>query len=173
MQRVLPGESDAAEHLDRPLAGGDCRVAGVALGGGDGDRCFFVVLGHAPRCPVRERARELTFDVGVRERMRHRLVHADCAPELLARLRVLDRELQCALRDAGRLERERRKTFVFWRAVVEELLATVRTARLFEEHRAVEKAQLRKLIAAPASVREHVARLAAQQLLVLGERELH
>ena len=82
-------------------------------------------------------------------------------------------ELERAPRDADRLERERRELLVLRSGRVEELLAAIRAAGLLEQDRAVEEAELRKLVASPAAVREHVARLAPQQLLLLGERELH
>src|SRR5919198_1179251 len=59
VERMLPGEADAAEHLDRPFACRDGRVAGIALRRGHGDRRLLVVLRDAPGSPVRERACEL------------------------------------------------------------------------------------------------------------------
>ena len=56
---------------------------------------------------------------------------------------------------------------------VEELLAAVDAAGLLVQHRAVEEAELGDLVLSPAAVREHVARLAPQRLLILGECELH
>ena len=61
------------------------------------------LLGDAPRGPVDERARELDVRVRLRERVRDGLVGADRLAELLARLRVLDAEVERALRDAERL----------------------------------------------------------------------
>ena len=72
-----------------------------------------------------------------------------------------------------RLERERCELLVARADSVEELLAAVRAPRLLEQHRAVEEAELGDLVAPPAAVREHVARLAPQQLLLFGEGELH
>src|SRR5438445_205803 len=58
VQRVLPGEADATVRLDRVLADGDGDLAREGLGGGRGDPGLVVLLGHAPRGPVRERARQ-------------------------------------------------------------------------------------------------------------------
>src|SRR5438876_4919066 len=105
--------------------------------------------------------------------MRHRLVDADRSPELLARLGVPDSELERLLCDADRLERERGKLRVVVRARVEELLAAVYASRLFEQDRPFEKAEIGELVLPPPAVREHGSRLAPQQLLFFGERELH
>src|SRR6266545_162488 len=173
VQHVLPREADAAEHLDRALDRGDPRVAAERLRGGDGERCVLVRLRDRPRRPVRERARQLRLDVCVREPVRHRLIRADRLAELLARLRVLDPELERLRRDADRLERERGELLLLRRRLVEELRAAVRAPRLLEQHGAVEEAELGELVATPAAVREHRARLAAQQLLIVREGELH
>ena len=68
VQRVLPGEADAAEHLDRPLARGDRRLRRERLRRRGRDRGLLVVLGDAPRGPVCERACELDVRVRVRQR---------------------------------------------------------------------------------------------------------
>src|SRR5437870_4731503 len=109
VQRVLPGESDAAVGLDCVLADRDCDVARVRLGGGRRNPGFVVLLCHAPRSPVRERAGELGVGVAVGELVRDRLVDPDRLAELLARLGVLDGQLERPLRDADGLERERRE----------------------------------------------------------------
>ncbi len=109
VENVLPGEADAAVHLDRGLADLDGRLAGERLRRRSCDRRLLVLLGDAPRRPERERARELEARVGVRERMGHRLVDADPLPELLAAGGVLDRVLERAPRDAAGLDRERRE----------------------------------------------------------------
>ena len=158
-------------HLDRALARGDCRIAAVRLGRCDRELRLRVPLGDAPSGPVRERARELRLDVRIGEPVRDRLVDADRPPELLARLRVLDGELEHLLRDTGRLERERRELRVARTSGIEELLAPPGTAGLFVEHGAVEEVELGDVVARPAPVRENAARLAAQQLLFVGERE--
>ena len=107
--------------------------------------------------------------------MRDGLVDADLPAELLARRRVLDAELERLRGDADGLERERGELLVLRARVVEERLADVRAARLLVEHGAVEERQLRAgdLVARPAAVAERLARLAAQQLLLFRERELH
>src|SRR6266511_4105930 len=163
VQHVLPGEADAAVHLDRALARVDRGVAAVGFRGSARDVDLLVFLGDAPGSPVRKRAGELHLDVRVRKLVRDRLVRTDRLAELLARLRVLDRELERLGADPDRLERERRELLVLRRSRLEELLAAIRTAGLLVQHRAVEEAALR----------EHVASLAPQQLLVLRERELH
>src|SRR6266702_1977150 len=112
VQHVLPGEADSAQDLDRALAGCDGRVAGVALRRRYRNRRLLVALGDAPRRPVGERARQLGLDVRVREPVRDRLVDTDRTSELLARLRMLDAEIECLLRDADGLERERSQLFL-------------------------------------------------------------
>ena len=107
------------------------------------------------------------------ELVRDRLVRADRLAELLPLLRVLDRELERLRRDADRLERERRELLVLRRGVVEELAAAIRASGLFVEDGAIEEAELGDLVATPAAVREHRARLAPQRLLVVGEGKLH
>ena len=66
-----------------------------------------VVLGDAPGGEERERAAELELHQRRRERMRDRLVGADRLAELLALLRVVDRELERPRADAAGLERQR------------------------------------------------------------------
>ena len=107
--------------------------------------------------------------------MRDRLVDADLATELLAVLRVLDAEVERLLRDADRFERERGQALVLGPRLVEERLAEVRAAGLLVEDRLVDEAELGggDVVAAPAAVAERLARLAAKQLLFVGERELH
>src|SRR5438105_15528370 len=105
--------------------------------------------------------------------MRDGLIDADRPAELLTRGRVLDRELERLGRDSHRLERERHELLELRAVRVEELLAAVRAPGLLEHDRAVEEVELRELVSPPAAVGEHVARLTPQQLLVLGERELH
>src|SRR2546430_11016642 len=107
MQRVLPGEAHAAMHLDRALACRDRGLRRVRLGGSRRELALRFPLRDAPRRPVRERARELRLDIGVRELVRDGLVSADGPAELLAGLRVLDAERERAAREADRLERER------------------------------------------------------------------
>src|SRR5262249_58303364 len=51
VQRVLPGEADAAVHLDRALARGDCGLGCESLRRGSGDLRAVVLLGDAPRSP--------------------------------------------------------------------------------------------------------------------------
>ena len=107
--------------------------------------------------------------------MRDGLVDADLPAELLAVLRVLDREVERLLADSDRLEREHRETLVLRAALVEERLADVRAPALLEEDGLVDEAELGggDLLSAPAAVLERVARLAAEQLLLFGEGELH
>ena len=107
--------------------------------------------------------------------MRDRLVHADLAPELLSLLRVLHPEVERLLRDANGLERERGEPFVLGPRLVEERLAEAGTPALLEQDRLVDEAELGggDVVAAPAAVAERLARLAAQQLLLFGEGELH
>ena len=103
---MLPGEADAAVHLDRPLAGGDSCLGRLRLRGGHGDRRLFVVHRDAPCGPVGQRAGKLGLDVGVGERVRDRLVGTDLLPELLAVRDVGDAELECLLRHADRFDGE-------------------------------------------------------------------
>ena len=91
--------------LDRALARDDRGLGGERLRGGGRERRALVVLGDAPRGPVDERARELDVGVRLRERVGDGLVRADRLAELRARLRVLDAEVERALRDAERLGR--------------------------------------------------------------------
>src|SRR5207249_1119904 len=72
-----------------------------------------------------------------------------------------------------RLQRERDQLLELRAVRVEELLAAVRPAGFLEHDRAVHEVEFGELVAPPAAVREHVPGLAPQQLLVLGERELH
>src|SRR6267143_5505513 len=65
-----------------------------------------VILGDAPRRPVRKRARELRLHIRVGELVRDRLVRADRPAELLAAFRVLDTERESLTGDADRLEGE-------------------------------------------------------------------
>src|SRR5207302_5114586 len=107
MERMVPGEAHAAMHLDRALACRDRGLRGIRLRSACGELGLAVILGDAPRRPVRERARELRLDIGVGELVRDRLVRADRPTELLATLRVLDTELERMAGDADRLEGER------------------------------------------------------------------
>src|SRR5438034_4727354 len=109
MQRMVPGEAHAAVHLDRALACRDRGLRRVRLRRDGGKLGLTVILGDAPRGPVRERARELGLDVGVRELVRDRLVRAYRPAELLAAFRVLDTERERLAGDADRLEGERRE----------------------------------------------------------------
>src|SRR2546427_6318198 len=106
MEWMVPGEAHAAMHLDRTFARRDRGLRRVRLRRDRGELGLPVILGDAPRRPVRERARELRLDVGVRELVRDRLVGADRATKLLATLRVLDPELERLARDADGLEGE-------------------------------------------------------------------
>src|SRR5581483_9949058 len=108
VQWMLPREAGAAVHLDRALARGDRGLDREGLRGSCGDGALLVVLGDAPRGPVGERAGELDVGVRVRELVRHRLIDADRLAELLARLRVLDAQLERALCNSERLGRHRR-----------------------------------------------------------------
>src|ERR687897_428914 len=107
--------------------------------------------------------------------MRDRLVDADLAAELLARRGVLDPELERLRRDPDGLECERGELLVLGPRVVEQRLADVRAAAFLVQHRAVEERELGAgdLVSRPAAVAERLARLAPEQLLLLGERELH
>ena len=96
-------------HLDRALARGDRGLACVRLGCRCGDRRLRVVFGDAPGGPVGERPRELQLEERVCELVRDRLIDTDRPPELLARLRVLDAELERAVADPERLGRQRRQ----------------------------------------------------------------
>src|SRR5437762_3391844 len=107
MQRMVPGEAHAARHLDRALACRDRGLRGIRLRRNRGKLGLTVILGDAPRGPVRERARELGLDVGVRELVRDRLVRAYRPAELLAALRVLYPKGERMAGDAGGLEGER------------------------------------------------------------------
>src|SRR3954465_11054578 len=89
VEHVLPGEADAAVHLDRALAGGHGRVGAVRLRGGGGDGQLLVLPRAAPRGPGGEGAGQLGLDEGVRERVRDGLVDADRTAELDAVPRVL------------------------------------------------------------------------------------
>src|SRR5439155_1472049 len=109
MQRMVPGEAHAAVHLDRALACHDRGLRRVRLRRDRGKLGLTVILGDAPRGPVRERARELGLHVGVRELVRDRLVRADRPAELLAAFGVLDTEGERLAGDADRLEGERRE----------------------------------------------------------------
>src|SRR5436305_10674446 len=68
---------------------------------------MLVVFSDAPRRPVRERARELNVGIRVGELVRDRLIDADGLAELLAGRRVLDAELEHALRDPDGFARRR------------------------------------------------------------------
>src|SRR5262245_23178886 len=103
VQWMLPGEADPAVHLDRALAPNDRSLGGERLRRGGCERRALVLLRDAPRGPVDERARELDVGVRLREWVGDGLVRADRLTELLARLRVLDAEVERALRDAERL----------------------------------------------------------------------
>src|SRR4030088_54950 len=107
MERMVPGEAHTTMHLDRALARRDRGLRGVRLRRARGELGLPVILGNAPRRPVRERARELRLHIRVSERVRDRLVRADRPPELLAALRVLDTEGQRLAGYADRLEGER------------------------------------------------------------------
>ena len=108
VEPMLPGEADAAEHLDRGLADARRRSRRRTTSRPRRDRRLRVARRDAPRRPERERARELDARVRVGERVRDGLVDADLLAELLARRRVLERVLEREPRDAARLERERR-----------------------------------------------------------------
>src|SRR4029079_6816636 len=103
MQRVLPREADAAVCLDGSLAGRDRGLGGERLCRSGCERRALVLFRHAPRRPVDERARELDVGVRLREWVGDCLVRADRLAELDARLRVLETEVEGALRDAERL----------------------------------------------------------------------
>ena len=109
MQRMVPGEAHAAMHLDRALARRDRGLRCIRLRSARGELGLPVILGDAPRRPVRERARELRLHIGVSELVRDRLVRADRPAELLAAFRVLDTERERLAGDADRLEGERRE----------------------------------------------------------------
>src|SRR5206468_6770764 len=109
MERMVPGEAHAAVHLDRALACRDRGLRRVRLRRARSELGLSVILGDAPRGPVRERARELRLDVGVRELVRDRLVRAYRPAELLAVLRVLDTERERLAGDTNRLEGEGRE----------------------------------------------------------------
>ena len=108
VERVLPREARAAVHLDRPLARRDRGLGRERLRRCGRSGRLRVALGHAPGGPVGERAGELDVGVRVGERVRDGLVDADRLAELLACARVLDAELECALRHADRLAGDRR-----------------------------------------------------------------
>ena len=86
---------------------------------------------------------------------------------------MLDAELERAAGDSGRLQRKRGELLVLCSRRVEELVAAVRTPCLFEHHGPIEKGELVELLPSPTAVREHLTRLAPQQVLLLGEGELH
>src|SRR5215471_19960602 len=102
---MLPGESDARVHLDRALARRDGGLGGERFCGRGRDLCSLVLLRDAPGGPVDERPRELDVGVGLRQRVRDRLVGPDRLAELDSRLRMLDAEVERALGDAERLRR--------------------------------------------------------------------
>src|SRR5256714_14340483 len=106
MERMVPSEAHAAMRLDRALACRDRGLRGIRLRGARGELGLPVILGDAPRRPVRERARELRLHIGVGELVRDRLVRADGPAELLAAFRVLDTERERLAGDADRLEGE-------------------------------------------------------------------
>src|SRR5438445_11574325 len=99
MERMVPGEAHAAMHLDRALACRDRGLRGIRLRRARGELGLPLILGDAPRGPVRERARELGLDVGVREPVRDRLVRAYRPAELPAAFRVLDPHRERLARD--------------------------------------------------------------------------
>src|SRR5438067_8872240 len=108
VQRVLPGEADAAVHLNRALTCPDGSLGRERFRGRRGHLRARVLFGDAPRRPVREGARKLDLGIRVGELVRDCLVHADLLAELLPRLRVLDAELERTLRDADGLRSHRR-----------------------------------------------------------------
>src|SRR4029077_7997923 len=73
MQRMLPGESHAAVHLDRALACRDGGLGRIRLRGDRAELSLPVILRDAPRRPVRQRAGELGLHIRVRELVRDRL----------------------------------------------------------------------------------------------------
>jgi hypothetical protein len=162
-------------HLDRALTGRDRRVRRIGLRGGGRDRRLLVLLGDAPGGPVGERARQLGLDEGVRQPVGDGLVDADLPAELLPLVRVLDRQLERLLADPDCLEREQREPLVLRPGLVEERLADSCPAGLLEEDGLVDEPEPGRadLVTAPAAVLERLARLAAQQLLFVGEGELH
>src|SRR5438876_5294677 len=109
MERMVPGEAHTAMHLDRALACGHGGLRGIRLRRARGDLSLPVILGDAPRRPVRERAGELRLHIGVSELVRDRLVRADRPAELLAAFRVLDTERESLAGNADSLEGERRE----------------------------------------------------------------
>src|SRR5439155_19398514 len=92
-----------AVHLGRALARAERGFGRERLRGGRRGRSALVLLRYAPCGPVDERAGELDVGVRLRKRVRDRLVRPDRLPELLARRRVLDAEVEGALRHAERL----------------------------------------------------------------------
>jgi hypothetical protein len=107
--------------------------------------------------------------------VRDGLVHADLPPELFPVFRVLDREVERLFPDPDRLERKCRQALVLRPVRVEERLAHACAPGLLEEDGLVDEAQVGRadLVARPPPVRQGVARLAAEELLLFGERELH
>src|SRR4029079_1127993 len=89
--------------LDGSLAGRDRGLGGERLCRSGCERRALVLFRHAPRRPGDERARELDVGVRLRKRVGDCLVRADRLAELDARLRVLETEVEGALRDAERL----------------------------------------------------------------------
>src|SRR5207249_3399061 len=109
MERMVTGEAHAAMHLDRALACRGRGLRGIRLRRARSELGLPVILGDAPRRPVRERTRELRLHIGVSELVRDRLVRADRPAELPAAFRVLDTGRERLAGDADRLEGERRE----------------------------------------------------------------
>ena len=94
---VLPGEPDAAVHLDHRLGRVFERGGRGGLGGGRGQGQLVWCVVGGPCRPPDQRAELLHLDVDVDEQVLDRLVGADRAAEGVPLLRVLHADLQ----DAG------------------------------------------------------------------------
>src|SRR5215216_6697470 len=97
VQVVLPGEADAAVHLQRRARDPAPGVAGVGLRARGRQRRRLGLVVERPGRPVDRRAGALDLEQHLRARVRDRLVGADRALELGAVLGVGDRHLQRAL----------------------------------------------------------------------------
>jgi hypothetical protein len=103
VQVVLPGEADAAVHLNRGVGDAPAGVGGIGLRhrGRQGQRLRLGVGG--PGGAVDGRARVLGLEQHLRAAVGNRLIGPDRPAELPAILGVLDRHLHGPLGDPGRL----------------------------------------------------------------------